>query len=63
MRDAQIIDQIKKGRTTIKEIVPAMYADVDPRLHKAAALNVFAHLIRLVQSGTITHNGERTDTP
>ncbi len=58
MRDAQIIDQIKKGRTTIKEIVPAMYADVDPRLHKAAALNVFAHLIRLVQSGTITHNGE-----
>lgn len=58
MRDAQIIDQIKKGRTTIKEIVPTMYADVDPRLHKAAALNVLAHLIRLVRIGTVAHNGE-----
>ncbi|WDI30214.1 MBL fold metallo-hydrolase [Hyphococcus flavus] len=58
MRDAQIIDQIKKGRTTIKEIVPAMYADVDPRLHKAAALNVFAHLIRLVRTGAVQCDGE-----
>ncbi len=58
MRDAQIIEQIKKGRTTIKEIVPAMYADVDPRLHKAAALNVLAHLIRLVRTGTVSCDGE-----
>ena len=58
MRDGQVVDQIKNGRTTIKEIVPAMYADVDPRLHKAAALNVLAHLIRLVRIGTVTCDGE-----
>lgn len=58
MRDAQILDQLKKGRTGIKEIVTAMYADVDPRLHGAAGLNVLAHLIRLVSIGKVTCDGE-----
>ena len=58
MRDAQIIDQLKKGRTGIKEIVAAMYADIDKRLHGAAALNVLAHLIRLVRTGAVTCDGE-----
>lgn len=58
MRDAQIIDQIKKGRTGIKEITAAMYADVDKRLHGAAALNVLAHLIRLVGKGDVACDGE-----
>ncbi|MCA8887729.1 MAG: MBL fold metallo-hydrolase [Parvularculaceae bacterium] len=57
MRDAQILDQLRQGRTKIKDIVPAMYADVDPRLHKAAALNVFAHLIRLVKIGSVVTDG------
>ncbi len=51
MRDAQILEQLRKGRNGIPEMVAAMYADVDPRLHKAAALNVLAHLIRLVGIG------------
>lgn len=58
MRDAQIIEQLKKGRTGIKEIVAAMYADIDKRLHGAAALNVLAHLIRLVRIGSVTCDGE-----
>ncbi|WP_411817274.1 MBL fold metallo-hydrolase [Hyphococcus sp. DH-69] len=58
MRDAQIIDQIKNGRTRIKEIVTAMYADVDKRLHGAAALNVLAHLIRLEKNGVVKCDGE-----
>lgn len=58
MRDAQIIDQLKKGRTGIKEITAAMYADIDKRLHGAAALNVLAHLIRLVRIGTVACDGE-----
>ena len=57
MRDGQIVEQIKKGRTRIKDIVPVMYADVDPRLHKAAALNVLAHLIGLVRAGTVACDG------
>ena len=58
MRDAQILEQLSKGRTRIKEIVPAMYADVDKRLHGAAALNVLAHLIRLVRIGRAACDGE-----
>ncbi len=58
MRDAQIVEQLKKGRSGIKEIVMAMYADIDPRLHGAAALNVLAHLIRLVRIGTVRCEGE-----
>lgn len=57
MRDGQILDQLKKGRTRIKDIVPSMYADIDPRLHGAAALNVYAHLIRLVAAGAVSVEG------
>ncbi len=57
MRDAQILDQLKKGRTTIREITAAMYADIDKRLHGAAALNVYAHLIRLVRNGDVRCDG------
>lgn len=56
MRDAQILEQLKKGRTHIRDMVEAMYADVDPRLHKAAALNVLAHLIRLVDNERVICN-------
>ena len=53
MRDGQIMEQIRNGRTQIKEIVAAVYANIDPRLHTAAALNVLAHLIRLERIGAV----------
>lgn len=58
MRDAQIIDQLGKGRTRIRDITTAMYADIDKRLHGAAALNVLAHLIRLVRNGAVQCEGD-----
>ena len=58
MRDGQIIEQLKSGKTGIREIVAAMYADIDKRLHGAAALNVLAHLIRLIRIGTVRCGGE-----
>ncbi len=58
MRDAQIIEQLKRGRDNIKDITAALYADVDKRLHGAAALNVLAHLIRLVRNGSVVCDGE-----
>lgn len=58
IRDGQILDQLKKGRTRIRDIVPEMYADIDKRLHGAAALNVYAHLIRLVKRGDVVCDGE-----
>ncbi|MEO0400243.1 MAG: MBL fold metallo-hydrolase [Pseudomonadota bacterium] len=57
IRDGQIIEQLKAGRTQIKDMVPTIYAGVDPRLHGAAALNVLAHLIRLVEIGSVKVDG------
>ena len=58
MRDAQIIEQLKKGRDNIKDITAVLYADVDKRLLGAAALNVLAHLIRLVRNGAVVCDGK-----
>ena len=58
MRDAQIVEQLRQGRRRIREIVPRIYADIDKRLHGAAALNVQAHLIRLVKTGAVVCDSE-----
>jgi glyoxylase-like metal-dependent hydrolase (beta-lactamase superfamily II) len=52
-RERQILKQIEVGRTTIREMVSSMYADVDKRLHPAAAHSVLAHIIHLVEQGRI----------
>jgi glyoxylase-like metal-dependent hydrolase (beta-lactamase superfamily II) len=57
IRDGQILDQLRKGRTRIKDITAAIYVDIDRRLHGAAALNVYAHLIRLVREGVVACDG------
>lgn len=58
IRDGQILQQLRDGKTRIREeMVPAMYADIDSRLHGAAALNVLAHLIRLVETDAAQTDG------
>lgn len=52
-REAQILEQIAAGRTEVRDMVEAMYADVDKRLHPAAAHSVLAHLIHLVETGRV----------
>lgn len=56
-REEQILAQLRAGRTTIKDMIPVMYADVDQRLHPAAMHSVFAHMIRLVKAGVLTTDG------
>jgi glyoxylase-like metal-dependent hydrolase (beta-lactamase superfamily II) len=46
-REAQILRAINDGVDTIPEMVARLYADVDKRLHPAAARSVLAHLIQL----------------
>lgn len=60
IRDGQIIEQLKAGRTDIKSMVASMYADIDKRLHGAAAMNVLAHLIRLVETDVVRADPEPT---
>ncbi|MGI9480917.1 MAG: MBL fold metallo-hydrolase [Hyphomicrobiales bacterium] len=54
MREEAIFRRISKGDQTIGEIVKAVYADVDPRLHPAAAMSTFAHIEHLLERGKIS---------
>ena len=56
-REAQILDAISGGKSTIMEMVAAMYVDVDKRLHPAAAHSVLAHIIHMVKTGRVLCDG------
>ncbi len=58
-REAQVLAAVRAGREAIPDVVAALYADVDPRLHPAAARSVLAHLIRLERRGEVRGDGER----
>ncbi len=63
-REAQIVAALGTGPTTIKDIVPGMYADVDKRLWRAAANSVYSHLLALHRQGRalpVDGNGEPTE--
>jgi glyoxylase-like metal-dependent hydrolase (beta-lactamase superfamily II) len=57
MRANAILERLKAGDDTIPAIVSSIYSGVDPRLHGAAALSVFAHLEELVARGDATTDG------
>jgi glyoxylase-like metal-dependent hydrolase (beta-lactamase superfamily II) len=56
-REEQIAACLVQGVTSIKDMVAAMYADVDKRLHPAAALSVFAHLLNMISTGRAQTDG------
>jgi len=57
-REQDILNALKDGRSTIAEMVPAIYKDLDPSLYPAAGLSVFAHLIHLKEKNIIVSAGE-----
>jgi hypothetical protein len=56
-RERQVLDALAAGPTTIKAMVPTLYAAVDPRLHPAAAMSVLAHVLLLVKEGRVVSGG------
>jgi glyoxylase-like metal-dependent hydrolase (beta-lactamase superfamily II) len=58
MRERAILQRLRAGDSLIPQIVAALYRDVDPRLHGAAALSVFAHLEHLIDEGRVRPDGE-----
>ncbi|MCE1235009.1 MAG: MBL fold metallo-hydrolase [Hyphomicrobiales bacterium] len=52
-REASFLAALEGVEKTIPEMVAAIYADVDPRLHGAAALSLFAHAEDLAARGRI----------
>jgi len=57
-REGEILAALAAGPSTIPEIVPLVYAAVDPRLHLAARRSVLAHLQELTAEGRVTCEGE-----
>ncbi|MFO1132287.1 MAG: MBL fold metallo-hydrolase [Hyphomicrobiales bacterium] len=53
MREEAIRARVEQGARSVGEIVAAIYADVDPKLHGAAALSTTAHLDHLVAQGKL----------
>ena len=56
-RERQIVAELAAGETSIKAMVPRLYAQVDRRLWPAAAHSVLAHMIELVKTGRATCDG------
>ena len=58
MRERAILQRLRGGDSLITAIAAALYRDVDPRLHGAACLSVFAHLEHLMEQGRALADGE-----
>lgn len=57
-REAEIFGALQAGMITIPEIVKSVYRGLDDRLRAAAALNVLAHIEKLVRDGRVRAEGE-----
>jgi glyoxylase-like metal-dependent hydrolase (beta-lactamase superfamily II) len=53
----QILGALQAGPARIGDLVPRLYADVDPRLHPAAARSMLAAMIHLVREGRLAADG------
>lgn len=53
-REAQILERLEAGDTTIAQIVPILYAAVSQNLWPAASLSVLSHLQKLANEGRVT---------
>ena len=54
----QITGALKSGPARIRDLVPRLYADVDSRLHPAAARSMLAGMIHLTREGVLASDGE-----
>ncbi|KQY19842.1 MBL fold metallo-hydrolase [Rhizobium sp. Root482] len=57
MRERAVLERVRAGDAAIPDMVRAIYATTDPRLHGAAALSVLAHLEDLLERGQVETDG------
>jgi glyoxylase-like metal-dependent hydrolase (beta-lactamase superfamily II) len=50
-RERQVLDALARGAATIPEMRAMIYPDLDERLHRAAEVQLRAHLIKLQEEG------------
>lgn len=56
-REAQILEALREGPARIADLIPRLYAEVDPHLWPAAGQSVWAHLIHLIRSYRVETQG------
>jgi glyoxylase-like metal-dependent hydrolase (beta-lactamase superfamily II) len=59
MREQEILSFLKQECDTIPSIAARIYADVPAALRSVGQLSVEAHLLKLIQEGRVSKNGER----
>lgn len=52
-REQQVLEALRGGATTIREMRHRIYPDLDPRLEGAAEVQITAHLIKLEEEGRV----------
>jgi glyoxylase-like metal-dependent hydrolase (beta-lactamase superfamily II)/8-oxo-dGTP pyrophosphatase MutT (NUDIX family) len=58
-REAKVVDALRpRGRATLDELLPEVYADTPPRLHPVARRSLLAHLLKLRDDGRTADDGE-----
>ncbi|MFN2545376.1 MAG: MBL fold metallo-hydrolase [Actinomycetota bacterium] len=61
MREQQVIDAIREGHPTIRDMVPLIYAVYPPELHELAGRQVLAQLMKLEREGRVARKGRGDD--
>jgi glyoxylase-like metal-dependent hydrolase (beta-lactamase superfamily II) len=57
-REAQILDEVRKGPGTASELTKRVYGDLGDKLMFAAEMTMRAHLKKLVDDGAVRERGE-----
>ncbi len=52
-RERQVLDAVRRGLSTIPEMVTELYASVRVELHRPAGASVLGHLVKLVDDGNV----------
>jgi glyoxylase-like metal-dependent hydrolase (beta-lactamase superfamily II)/8-oxo-dGTP pyrophosphatase MutT (NUDIX family) len=54
-RESKVADAVRRaGPATLEQLLPAVYGDVNPRLHAMASRSLRAHLLKLRDDGVVT---------
>ncbi|MFZ2492541.1 MAG: MBL fold metallo-hydrolase, partial [Thermoanaerobaculia bacterium] len=56
-RERQVLAAVAAGASTIPELRDRIYPELDPSLHDAAGVQLWAHLIKLVEDGRVVEEG------
>lgn len=61
-REQQVLGVVAAGAHAIGEMRRRIYPDLDPRLERAAEVQLLAHLRKLVDEGRVAQDGDRYNT-